>query len=105
MFDFLRSSDSAAPVNSTPAELKNRLARGDRPTIVDVRTPEEYAGGHIPGARSIPLDRLSQELGSLNPDDEIVLVCRSGNRSLQAYRLLRSATASWHRWSHPVRLR
>ncbi|HWI51536.1 MAG TPA: rhodanese-like domain-containing protein [Symbiobacteriaceae bacterium] len=87
MFAFSRSR-SSGPIQTTAAELQARLARGERPAIIDVRTPEEYAFGHIPGARLMPLDRLPQMARSLHPDEEIVLVCRSGNRSMQAYRFL-----------------
>jgi rhodanese-related sulfurtransferase len=80
MFAFNRSH---APVQTTAAELKARLARGERLAIIDVRTPEEYAFGHIPGARLLPLDQLPRLARTLNPDEEIILVCRSGNRSMQ----------------------
>lgn len=57
-------------------------------TIVDVREEWEYAEGHIPGALLIPLGSLSQRLGEIPTDEPVVLVCRSGNRSGEAYRLL-----------------
>ncbi len=53
----------------------------DAPFIVDVRQPEEFAGGHIEGAINIPLRELGQALGELPADDAIVLVCGSGHRS------------------------
>lgn len=57
-------------------------------TLVDVRTPEEYAEGHIQGAVNIPLDDLPVRMTELGKDETIVLYCRSGNRSDQAARLL-----------------
>lgn len=58
--------------------------------IVDVREPEEFAAGHIPGALNLPLGRIRYTAKqALTPEDEIVLVCRSGRRSVQAARLLR----------------
>jgi rhodanese-related sulfurtransferase len=56
-------------------ELRERLARGDV-LVLDVRPAEEYAAGHIDGARSIPLDELEQRLAELPVDREIVAYCR-----------------------------
>lgn len=74
--------------NITTQELERRLANGDRPVMVDVRTQEEFEAGHIPGSVLIPLDQLAAQRHRLNPADEIILVCRSGSRSMQAYHLL-----------------
>ena len=49
--------------------------------ILDVRTPEEWNEGHIPGATLIPLDQLENRLAELPQGEEIVVICRSGNRS------------------------
>lgn len=59
--------------------------------MLDVRTPEEYQAGHIPGATLIPLDQLSVRYGELPLDETIVVYCRSGNRSLEAVYLLENA--------------
>ena len=58
--------------------------------ILDVRTPEEYAAGHIAGAVNLPNETISdQEIPSLPDKDQTLLVyCRSGNRSKQASRKL-----------------
>jgi rhodanese-related sulfurtransferase len=56
-------------------ELLARLADGDV-VLVDVRPAEEYAAGHIDGARSIPLEELEQRLTELPEDAEIVAYCR-----------------------------
>ena len=56
-------------------ELIERLRRGDV-VLVDVRPSEEYAAGHIDGARSIPLDELQDRLAELPPDREVVAYCR-----------------------------
>lgn len=51
-------------------------------TVVDVRTPGEYAQGHYPQAVNIPLDEVQQRLDEFrNMQPPIVLYCRSGNRS------------------------
>jgi rhodanese-related sulfurtransferase len=56
-------------------ELVARLARGDV-VLVDVRPEEEYAAGHIEGARSIPLDELERRLAELPTEHEVVAYCR-----------------------------
>jgi rhodanese-related sulfurtransferase/DNA-binding HxlR family transcriptional regulator len=56
-------------------ELLERLARGDV-VVIDVRPAEEYAAGHIEGARSMPLDELERRLAELPPDIEVVAYCR-----------------------------
>ncbi|MBY5922093.1 rhodanese-like domain-containing protein [Ferrimonas balearica] len=54
--------------------------------LVDVRTTEEFAAGHLPGAINIPLDQLPSRLAELGEPgaETIVVYCRSGNRSGQA---------------------
>lgn len=56
-------------------ELLARLRRGDV-VLVDVRPAEEYASGHIEGARSVPLEELDRRLDDLPPDREVVAYCR-----------------------------
>ena len=56
-------------------ELIERLRRGDV-VLVDVRPAEEFASGHIDGARSIPLDELERRIGELPADAEVVAYCR-----------------------------
>lgn len=69
-------------------ELKRRLDRGDRPVLLDVREPFEHAASNI-GGRLIPRGELANRLAELDPSDEIVVYCRTGNRSAQAAELLR----------------
>lgn len=57
--------------------------------IVDVRQPEEYAAGHIPEAILIPLGELSSRWNEVPQDQPVIFVCRSGNRSRQAFELAR----------------
>jgi rhodanese-related sulfurtransferase/predicted transcriptional regulator len=56
-------------------ELLDRLRRGDV-VLVDVRPEEEFASGHIEGARSIPLDELERRIDELPPDTEVIAYCR-----------------------------
>jgi rhodanese-related sulfurtransferase/predicted transcriptional regulator len=59
----------------SPEELEERLERDDV-LVLDVRPEEEYDAGHIPGARSIPIDRLEARLDELPDDKDIVAYCR-----------------------------
>jgi rhodanese-related sulfurtransferase len=61
----------------SPHELNAQRPHG-RVTIIDVREPMEFVGGHIPGSRNIPLARLAE---APLPDGPLVLVCQSGARS------------------------
>lgn len=60
------------------------------PRIIDVRTPTEFAGSHIPGSYNVPLGLLEEHRRELSEhlDDEVVLVCRSGARACRAEGLL-----------------
>jgi phage shock protein E len=59
--------------------------------IIDVRTPEEFTGGHVRGSINIPLDQIEQRWSELNNRQEkILLCCASGNRSGMAARFLQS---------------
>lgn len=60
-------------------------------TFVDVREPDEWASGHMPGAVHIPLGDLAQRAGELPQEDRIITVCRSGGRSLDAVDILSAA--------------
>jgi phage shock protein E len=62
----------------------------DKYLFVDVRTDEEYEAGHIPGAIHIPHDQMEERAGELVPhkDRDLLLVCRSGRRSVFAAKVL-----------------
>ena len=59
--------------------------------ILDVRQPDEWAAVHIPGAKLIPLGDLAGRLAEVPRDRDVVVVCRSGNRSQQGRDILRGA--------------
>lgn len=71
--DYFTARDALEPVSRD--ELIDRAARGDV-VILDVRPPEEFASGHIPGALSVPLDRLDATLARLPKRTQIVAYCR-----------------------------
>ncbi|MBP7147628.1 MAG: molybdopterin-synthase adenylyltransferase MoeB [Acidobacteria bacterium] len=74
-----------------PAELRARLARGERIVLLDVREPWECAQDALAGARNIPLGQLTRRAGELDREDEIVAYCGIGARSAAAVAWLRSA--------------
>ncbi len=59
--------------------------------LVDVRSPGEFAGGALPGARNIPVHELDRRLAELSKDRELVVYCASGGRSASAASLLARA--------------
>ena len=77
-FDFLKQPD----INKGVMEYRNT----DGAVLLDVRTPEEFADKHIPGAINIPNETIgTDEIPELPDKDQLILVyCRSGNRSKQA---------------------
>jgi len=71
-------------------ELKARLDRGDKLTIVDVREPNEFQINRIPGSTLIPLGEVPRRYAELNKADTLVMQCKSGARSAKAADFLRS---------------
>lgn len=73
----------------TPTELSRQLQAAHAPQVLDVRTADEFARGHVPGALLIPHDALAARLGRLDPARPVVVYCRSGRRATIAETLLR----------------
>ncbi len=67
-------------------ELAARLEAGA--FVLDVRQPDEYVAGHVPGACLIPLGEVPDRLGELPADQELLVICRSGGRSFTAAEFL-----------------
>ena len=78
------------PSEITSVELKQRLDRGDRLKIVDVREPNEYQINRIAGSTLIPLGEVPKRYRELDPNEEIVVHCKMGGRSAKAADFLRS---------------
>ena len=64
-----------------PTELHERRASGDAPVVIDVRTPEEFATGHIPGAVNIPWDQVAARIGEVEAPHGVALYCMVGPRA------------------------
>ena len=76
----------------SPTEYQSQFATSNTPyLLVDVRTADEFATGHIHGAVNIPLDTLETRLNEIPQTQPVVLYCRSGNRSGKAAQLLSNA--------------
>lgn len=71
----------------TVEELKQRLDRGEKLFLLDVRTPMEYQIANL-GGTLIPLQQLPQRMHELDPDQEIIIHCHTGNRSARAVEFL-----------------
>lgn len=77
-----------------PDEARSRL---HELIVIDVRTPGEYASGHLPGAYNVPLDQVDRALPALTSAarrGDLLVVCRSGGRSAEACRALSEAGLS-----------
>ena len=94
---------------STLRELSER--RGEA-LLVDVRTPSEYAAGHVPGAVNIPMEQIEARGEDLSPGCPIVLICQSGGRAQLTAHLLEGrgkqvsvldgGTSAWVKAGFPV---
>jgi rhodanese-related sulfurtransferase len=90
-----------------PYEIKARLAQGENLILVDVREDEEIAAGMIEGAIHIPLGELPNRHSEIPKAEEVILICRSGNRSGKAlayletlgYQGLKNMTGGMLEWA------
>ncbi len=71
-----------------PLALKTMMKSSARYMLVDVRTPGEFASGHIDGAMLLPLDTLAGSYSKLPKDVPLIVYCRSGHRSAKAVSFL-----------------
>lgn len=71
-------------------ELWEKIRHGEQVQIIDIRSPNEFKQGHIPGAVNIPLNRFAQEVDKHDWQDTVVIACPIGESSRQAARLLES---------------
>ena len=72
----------------SPEEVYEIIQNKEDYFIVDVRTPEEYEGGHIEGVLLLPVQELEGRLDELSKDENIIVYCRSGSRSRAAAEML-----------------
>ena len=75
-------AESPAEAPSIAAsELHARRASGDAPVVIDVRTREEYAAGHVPGAVHIPFDEVAGRISEVEAPNGVALYCMVGPRA------------------------
>ena len=75
-------------------QMKEIMKYDGNPYLIDVRTKEEYDSGHLDGAINIPYETVVETLGdtyTVHEDTPIIVYCRSGNRSGQAFTSLKNA--------------
>ncbi len=100
--------EESAGTPISAAQLAHRIQAGSPPLVLDVRTREEYAQGHIPGAINIPHDELPTRLAELPiaKSEEVVVHCHSGRRAQLAegtlrgsgYSNIRDLKGHWQGW-------
>ncbi len=107
-------AEAAGPGSIEPKALGDRIAWADQALVVlDVRTPAEYAEGHVPGAINIPNGELAARVAELSDAKgrDIVVYCRSGVRAAQALDVLDKAgfkrlfhlQGDYNRWTEEKR--
>lgn len=86
----MTTQTTTRPTTLGAAQVRAWMQEPAGPRIIDVRTPTEFAGSHIPGSYNVPLGLLEEHRRELSEhlDDEVVLVCRSGARACRAEGLL-----------------
>ena len=77
-------SQNKIPVTKSRTTQKTKQTTKNETFYVDVRTPAEFAQGSVKGAINIPLDQIENQLAKFKDKKNIVVFCRSGNRSSQA---------------------
>ena len=107
-------ADDSAKTGISPQALSERRSQATAaPFVLDVRSPEEYVSGHVPGAVNIPFDQVAGRLAEIPKDQDLVLYCRSGRRARIAADvlvangyasplLLEGDMAGWERADLPV---
>jgi rhodanese-related sulfurtransferase len=69
----------------TMIDLKGRLSRlGEDEMILDVRTPEEFGAGHVPGSRNVPVDLVATSVEDLRKYRRVYVHCKAGGRAGRA---------------------
>jgi rhodanese-related sulfurtransferase len=91
VFLLVRATGTAVP-KITPAQYQQQFNSATTPhLLIDVRTPAEFASGHIAGAINIAVETLSNRLSEVPKDKSVIVYCHTGNRSAQAASILSGA--------------
>lgn len=81
LFLLVGCGPAAASDRITATDLAAQIQAGTAPLIVDVRSPEEYGDGHVPGAINIPFQDIDQHLVALRSHPQLVVYCERGGRA------------------------
>jgi rhodanese-related sulfurtransferase len=82
---------TAGVAEVSPQQVLAFEGRADAPLVLDVRSAEEFASGHVPGARHVPYDQVEARLAELGPPREVVVYCERGPRASKAAAALGAA--------------
>ncbi len=83
-------AETQAP-SIAPSALAEQRAAGKAPVVIDVRTAEEFATGHIPGALNIPFDQVADKIGEVDAPHGVALYCMVGPRARKGEKALAEA--------------
>ena len=86
------AADPEEAPNVTPAELAALRESGVAPVVIDVRSSEEYASGHIPGAVNIPFDQVADRIAEVDAPHGVALYCMIGPRARKGESALLAAS-------------
>lgn len=109
IFLLITGCSGASYTDVTVDEAQKMIEKGEV-KVLDVRTPEEFSAGHIPGAALVPLQMMDGMLADLDKDQPYLVVCRSGNRSTEASGILANEgftsiynmTGGMNEWKHDI---
>ena len=82
------AAGASLPLISPQALLERQSKKDPSLFVLDVRTPKEFAEGHVPGAVNVPYDQIASQLALIPKDRDVVLYCRSGRRTTLAAEVL-----------------
>ena len=110
MFALLITGCSGGSYTDVSVDEAKELIDNGEVQVLDVRTPDEFAAGHIPGAKLVPLQVLESMLSELDQDQKYLVVCRSGNRSTQAsgilvengFKHIYNMTGGMNEWTYEI---
>lgn len=111
LWPFVRTKVSGPVLNTLQV---TQLINGKNATIVDIRTPEEFAKGSLPNARNLPAEKVKDGAGALKKDKPVIVVCANGRSASKAAAQLRSngfndvfvlggGLAAWREAGLPIR--
>lgn len=85
------SQTAGNEIKQVTVQETSEAVKKENVQFIDVRTPEEYAGGHAPKAANYPLDKVETELAKLDKNKPVYVICQSGRRSQKAAETLQKA--------------